>query len=310
MNILRIRFVMPTHSSFDLDELNGFTIKLKDQTLTFKVETSESSTYRTYIFNSNKFDFDFNDKMIDKVIESLYLASLDFGNGILMNSNLKSSWFTRSFLDELKLSHGTTIEDDYFGVRIITTKTSFISSPPPSLHSKSSIKVFEDSLNKYLKLDFSNSDNLIRAIEIYNSANYLNIVNQSARFILYMSAVEALIEQKKVSKRLENSLEAYIRRIQRLKITSEEKKSITGSLGVLRKMSIKRSGKILVKTLISSDKKYNGFSPEDFFNKAYDLRSKFVHLGITQTKELNIKNIQMQSFTSDLLKAYFKIKCC
>jgi hypothetical protein len=310
MNILRIKFVMPTQSSFDLDGFNEFSIKLSDQSLKFKISTSESSSYRTYILKSNEFDFNFNDLAIEKVINSLYLTSLDFGNGILMNPNLKSSWFAKTFLEELKLQHGVNMEDDFIGVRIIPSNTKFVGSPPLTLHAKSSIRVFEDSMNSYLNLEYTNSDNLIRAIEIYNSSNYLNVVNQSARFILYMSAIEALIEQKKVSKRLESSLSSYINRIKHLIIDNEEKTSIIGSLNRLKKMSIKRSGKILVRALISSDKKYNGFSPEDFFSKAYDLRSNFVHYGITSTKELDIKNIQMQTFTSDLLKEYFKKICC
>jgi hypothetical protein len=124
-----------------------------------------------------------------------------------------------------------------------------------------------------------------------------------------MSAVEALIEQESVSKKLQNSLTSYIKRIKELKIKSDEKSSILTSLSFLKKISIKRSGKMLVNTLLDKDKRYNAFPPDIFFGKAYDLRSRFVHYGITKTKDLSIRTIQMQDFTMDLLKTYFEKVC-
>lgn len=311
MKILRIRFVIPSHSSFDNKNNEVFSISIDDHVFAFEVKTSESGNYSTYTLKSDEFDFELNDRMIQKITESLYLASLEFDNGLLLNPNLKSSWIPNSFLTEINLHHNVNISDDYVGVRVMPSNTTFVDAPPLSFfQAKSSMKKFENSVNKYILSEYKNSDELIRAIEIYNSASYLNIVNQSARFILYMASVEALIPQRKVSKRLQNSLSSYLGRVKKLKLDEEEKKSIHGSLNLLKKMSIKRSGKILAKSLIDSEKKYNGFSPEDFFSKAYDLRSKFVHNGISETKELNIKNIQMQAFTSDLIKEYFNKICC
>jgi hypothetical protein len=271
---------------------------------------SESPSYRSYVFKSNEFDFPIDDELIQKIINSLYLTSLDFGNGLLINPNLKSSWIAKSFLADLKSQHGVNIEDDFIGVKVLPSDTKIMGAGPVTLHGKSSIKIFEEGLNKYINLNFTNSEKIIRAIEIYNSSTYLNIVNKSAGFILHMTAIEALIDQPKVSKRLQNSINSYLNRVNQLKIGKEEKSSINGSLNLLKKMSIKRSGKYLVESLLDTDKKYNGFSPSEFFSKAYDLRSNFVHFGITKTKDLDIKTIQMQSFTSDLLKAYFNKICC
>jgi hypothetical protein len=310
MNILRIKFVIPNHYSFDLDNFQGFSISFNDLSLNFNITTSEFSSYRTYTFKSNEFNSTIDDEMIQKIIDSLYLTSLDFGNGLLINPNLKSSWIAKSFLEELKSQHAVSVEDDFIGVKIISSETKIIGSGPVTLHGKSSLKVFEEGLNKYLKLNFKNSDKLVRAIEIYNSSTYLNAINQSARFILYMTAIEALIDQKKVSKRLQYSINSYLKRVKQLKISNEEKSSINGSLNLLKKMSIKRSGKILVETLLNSNITYNGFSPSEFFGKAYDLRSNFVHFGFTKTKDFDIKTIQMQTFTSDILKAYFNKICC
>jgi hypothetical protein len=310
MSILRIKFVIPTGYSFDLENFTDFSINFNQYSLRFEISMSESESYRSYIFKSNEFDFTFEDEQIQKIIDSLYLISLEFGNGLLINSNLKSSWVAKSFLEELISEHKVNFEDDFIGVKVLPKDTIIMSSGPITIHCKSSIKSFEEGLNKYVNLKFSNSEKIIRAIEIYNSSSYLNVVNQSARFILQMTAIEALIEQPKVSKRLQNSIDSYRKRVKLLKIKSDEKSSIIGSLSLLKNTSIKRSGKLLVQNILGNERKYNGFSPCDFFSKAYDLRSNFVHFGMTKTKELDIKTIQMQTFTSDLLKAYFNKICC
>ncbi|HUX56304.1 MAG TPA: hypothetical protein VMV77_04980 [Bacteroidales bacterium] len=251
-----------------------------------------------------------NDETVQKIVDSLYLTSLEFGVGILINPDLKSSWFTKSFLEEMKSKNGMNIEDEFIGAQVVPSGTIFIGSNPVTIHSESSFKIFEELLNKYIRIKYRKSEKLIRAIEIYNSSTYLNIVNHSARFILLMTSIEALIDQKKVSKRLQNSLDSYIKRINRLKINSEEKTSIVGSLGLQKKGSIKRSGKILVEYLLDNDKRYNGFLPSAFFSKAYDLRSNFVHFGKTKSKDLNIRTIQMQEFVKDMLKSYFENISC
>lgn len=310
MNILRIRFLLPNNYSFSLENNQQLTIDIDRKSLIFSISTSESTSYRTYTLKSNDFDFPMSDETVQKIVDSLYLASLEFGNGILINPDLKSSWFAKSFLEEMKSQNSVNIEDDFIGAQVVPSGTLFIGSNPVTIHSNSSFKTFEELLNKYIGIRYRKSEKLIRAIEIYNSSTYLNIVNHSARFILLMTSIEALIDQKKVSKRLQNSLDSYINRINRLKINKEEKTSIVGSLGQQKKISIKRSGKILVEYLLNNDKKYNGFLPSVFFSKAYDLRSNFVHEGKTKTKELNIRTIQMQDFVRDMMKAYFEKICC
>jgi hypothetical protein len=124
-----------------------------------------------------------------------------------------------------------------------------------------------------------------------------------------MSAVEALIEPGNVSEILQRTVDSFIKEVIKLKIDDEEKNSIQGSLSFLKKTSITKSGKLLVRSLLNDNKKYNDFPPEIFFNKAYNLRSEFVHKGFTKTRDLDIRNIQLQDFVGDILKAYFEKFC-
>ena len=309
MEVLRIKFVIPRHYSFKIENGQKLSLDLDQGSLTFNINTSKHSIYRIYTFTSNILDFKIDDKTIQKIIDALYLSCMETGIGILINPNLKSFWINKSFLKKINSDLNTNIEEDYIGAKVIDSETKLLSSNPPTVEASTDIKIFEKLLNKYVGLKYKKIDKLLRAIEIYNSSNYLTIVNQSGRFILLTSAIEALIEQPKVSKRLQNSLDSYIKRVDKLKIHDVEKASVSGSLNSLRKVSIQRSGKNLVDYLLDNDKNYNGFSPSDFFSKAYDLRSEFVHNGITETKHLSIKTNQMQSFVKDIMKSYFEKIC-
>ncbi|HEY4788699.1 MAG TPA: hypothetical protein VIH57_21760 [Bacteroidales bacterium] len=262
-----------------------------------------------YTFKSNDFDYKIDSKTIQKIIDALYLLCMESDIGILINPKLKSFGVSKSFLEEINSEIITNIEEDYIGAKVVPSESKFISVKPTTIRSSLDFGKFEKLLNKYVGLKYQKSEKLLRAIEIYNSSNYLTIVNRPGRFILLMSAAEALIEQPEVSKRLQNSLGAFIKRVGKLKIHSEERVSILGSLSSLKKVSIMRSGKNLVEKLLDDDKKYNGFAPSEFFSKAYDLRSRFVHDGTTETKFLNIKTIQMQDFIKDMIQSYFKKIC-
>lgn len=304
MEFLRIRFIVPKDYSFILDDDQELILDLEQGSLIFNVKTSEESVYRTYTFKSKDFDFQINDRIIQKITDALYLLCLESDIWIMIDPNLKTSGTFKPYREKLNAK-----EDD-FGVKVFPSGTVFLQMNSLKFLVGKNIKTFENLLNKYAGLKYQNHEKLIRAIEIYNSSYYLSIINLTGRFILQMSAMEALIEQPKVSKRLQNSLDSYLKRVNRLKINTDEKKSILGSLNSLKNLSIQRSGKKLVDILLDKNKKYNGFQASDFFSKAYDLRSKFVHNGITKTKHLNINTIQMQSFVKDIMKSYFEKICC
>jgi hypothetical protein len=309
MKFLRIKFVIPRGYSFANENNYKFTLVLNQGTLTFTIEISEDDPYRTYVFKSNDFNFDIPEETVQKIRDALYLLCVEFDIGILLTPDFKTSFISESVITEMKES-GNNVVHDFFGVNQLPSGTLIAGIFDVKVSLASGINYFEELLNKYVSLKYKKSDALIRALEIYNSSFYISGKNQSARFILLMSAIETLIEQPKVSKRLQRSLVSYVKRVKRLKIIDEERESVVGSLNQLKEISINRGGKYLVRHLLNDEKLYNGFIPVTFFNKAYILRSKFVHNGITKTKDLDIRTIQMQVFVKDILRAYFEKDCC
>jgi hypothetical protein len=309
MKFLRIKFVIPRGYSFANENNYKFTLVLNQGALTFTIEISENDPYRTYVFKSNDFNFDIPEETIQKIRDALYLLCVEFDIGILLTPDLTTSFIPESAITEMKGS-GSTVVHDFFGVNQLPSGTLIAGIFDVKVSLASGINYFEELLNKYVSLKYKKSDALIRALEIYNSSFYISGKNQSARFILLMSAIETLIKQPKVSKRLQRSLVSYVKRVKRLKIIDEERESVIGSLNQLKEISINRGGKNLVRHLLNDKKLYNGFIPVTFFNKAYTLRSNFVHSGITKTKDLDIRTIQMQVFVKDILRAYFEKDCC
>ncbi len=306
MNFLRIRFVIPKHYYLLFEKNKPLILNIDQGTLTFSISTTEETIYRIYSLKSNDFTFELSNETIQKIVDSLYLLCIELDIGILVNSSLPSSWVNTTYLEERMTEKKIKLENEFFGAKVFSSGSAFIGVNTPMLIGNSSIYRFEELLNKYCRLKYKKSDNLLRAIEIYNSSNFLTVINRSARFILLMSAVETLIDQPTISKRLQNSIDSYMKRLKKLKIKKEEIESIQGSLKALKRKSIKSSGKILIEYLFDNDKRYNGFPPSTFFSKAYDLRSKFVHYGLTKTKDLDVNTIQMQDFVKEMIKSFFE----
>ena len=309
MEILVIKFVTPKNRSLTLKEDKQIKIESSKGPIFFKITVTDIAIYNLYTLKSNELQFAISEEDITKIWESLYLLCMEFGISILTNMNILSSFVPKHALEKLRLDHNINAISDFVGVRVVPSDALFVSSLPPTVLCESDIKIFEELLNKYISLDFIKNDRIIRAIEIFNSTDYLTIVNESGRFILLMAAIESLIKQPDVSQETKKFIEYSQNEIDKFPIETREKNSIKNSLGKLKRTSIRRAGKNLIELLLDSDKKYNGFSPTVFFDKAYELRSRFVHDGFTYTDSLNMRHNQLYDFTKDLIINYFNKVC-
>ena len=305
MNCIRIKFILPIDISLEFSGKNIITLKLPEQDIPFDVSVIENKIYRTYTLKSKPLNIEIEDSTISKIQDSLYLSSFDVQSGIILNPNLGCGGISNSEKNRFK-KVGIKLESDFIGVSLVDCETKFISVGATASVGINSSN-FENAINtKIIEHNFSDNK-LLRAMELYNSTSYMSRVNNSGRFVLLMSAIECIINQKKVSKGIISILNRAKKEINELSISDIEKKSVQGSLDFVKNESIKRSGKSLIQELFSdSNIKYNGYSPPDFFSKAYDLRSNLVHDGKTETKFLSIENSQLQTFTHECLKRYYE----
>lgn len=302
MKCIRIKFILPNHYPLHFEEGKDLVLSIQERDLKFKVNIITNDIYTSYTLKSNSLDYDVELSTLKKIENALYLTFKKFDIGLLINPNLASGTITEHGKKEL----GENVESDFIGVKLIDCETKHLvlsASASGSLSGNEFINALNENYGVKKLLD----EKLIRAIELYNSTNYLSRVNSSGRFILLMSSIECLISQKNNDQEIINIIEEAQEKIKKLKLEKEVIDSVAGSLTFMKIESIKRSGKQLVLDLFSdSQEKFNDLSPVDFFSKAYDLRSKLVHEGKVETKVLKIENAQMQEFAISCLKKYYE----
>jgi hypothetical protein len=310
MEILLLKFAVPKDVSLSIDKKESIILQIPGGQIKLKISVNETILYRNYILRSDDLEIQVSEETIKRIWDSLYLLCIELDISILIDPGLISFYIPRQTLEEMSQISKLDVQQDFIGVKKLTPQSVLVSSGPVTILCESDINIFEKLLNKYVNLSFSKSDRILRAIQIYNSSNYLTIVNYSARFILLISAVESLIEPNEVSGELSSFIEKTQSAASKLNIDRKEIETFRSRLGNLRKESIRRSGLKLIEQLLDDSKKYNGYSPSKFFDLAYELRSKFVHEGHTKTELLDMKNNQLQTFTKDLITNYFNKICC
>jgi len=137
------------------------------------------------------------------------------------------------------------------------------------------------------------------AYELY-SASFLEST-ADARFVMLMMAVETLIELQARSSEAQALVGTFLDLTQKSGLPSKEIASIVGALRWLRNESINQAGRGLASTL--TGKTYGDESPEVFFSRCYDLRSRLVH-GVAPrptTTEVGLRAANLEHFVSSLI---------
>ena len=308
MKCIQIKFILPINKPLEFSGKKIITLKLPEQDVDFDVNITKNGIYKKYTLKSKPLNTKIQDSTIENIKNSLYLSSFDVQSGILINPNLATGGISNSFKETLN-KIGIKRESDFIGIKLVDCETKFISASGTLIAGINS-SILENAINTKIKEHNFADEKLLRAIELYNSVFYLSKVNNSARYILLMSAIECIIVQKEIDDRAILILDNAKSEIEKLSLNKTEIESILSSLDFVKKKSISKSGKSTVNELfLNSNIEYNGYNPVLFFKKAYDLRSKLVHDGKIKTKFLSIEDSQLQQFAIDCLSRYYKKKC-
>jgi HAMP domain-containing protein len=130
-----------------------------------------------------------------------------------------------------------------------------------------------------------------------------------ARFLLTVTAIEALLENAKwtgaTNDLMENLVEEMRRKVTEAKIPDDEKNSLKGSLNRMRYESISRTGQALAQQLLK-EKYYQTLSPAEFFKRVYNTRSELVHSGAPKIDLAAFESLAAitEEFARDLLLAH------
>jgi hypothetical protein len=142
------------------------------------------------------------------------------------------------------------------------------------------------------------------AFSLFNASFFQSTAE--GRFLLLVMAVEVLIDPSDESPEVRQKIEEFITDLDNSTIDEEDKESLAERLGYLRRESIGKAGRRLVKDRLAG-RIYENKPAHKFFTESYKLRSQLVHghEPFPTFQEVNIKAALTQEFVSDLLTAPF-----
>lgn len=138
------------------------------------------------------------------------------------------------------------------------------------------------------------------AYTLFNSSFFQP--TSDSRFLLLVMAVEVLIEPAPRSVKAINHVSTLIEQTKSSSLALDERNSILGALGWLRKESINQAGRRLADERLSG-RVYGDRAATDFFSYCYQLRCNLVHgnLPAPTFEEIGGAAASLEVFVSDLL---------
>ena len=142
------------------------------------------------------------------------------------------------------------------------------------------------------------------AYSLFNTSFFLP--TPDSRLLLLVMAVEALVTQASRSPDACSHVDGLIEQTRSASLSEDEKNSMIGALGWLRKESINQAGRRLASSRLH-DRSYNERSAADFFSYCYELRSNLVHgnLPLPTFEEVGKAAATLERFVADLLTSPF-----
>ena len=227
---------------------------------------------------------------------------IDFGNRAS-----SVSFMTQQGLNSLQQGTGQRMLNDTLGLIVYESNPAphFISSS--SFHSQYTLQEeFEKTFTHIANCSFELTSKERLALEVFHASFFQQSID--ARFLLLVTAIEALIETRQKSNEAVNHINNLIQlTIKSNSLDKQEKDSLVGSLGSLRQQSISQAGRELAATKLG-ERTYMNLSASEFFRRCYDIRSRLVH-GYTPPpsvfSEVGEFAAPLRRFVSDILCIYF-----
>jgi hypothetical protein len=142
------------------------------------------------------------------------------------------------------------------------------------------------------------------AYDLYSAS--MSMPGPDARFVMLMMAIETLTQPAPRSHAARDHVERLIDLTNEADLPEGERDSLIGNLRWLLDESISRAGRRLAGRLVG--RTYDDQTPENFFARSYDLRSRLVHGHHPRPDfgEVNARCAPLEMFVSDLLAGELK----
>lgn len=214
--------------------------------------------------------------------------------------------FTRPVIERLRDEQGIRVINDAWGLMV------YESDPRPFFTSSTGTIAMQAPSHQFCRIfrsavvdDRPLSDRELVSLDLFNSSFFAH--SADARLLMLMMAVEAQFEVSPRGPEGRRHIERLIDITESdAQLDQSERKSILGSLRLMRNESIRQTGLRLVEQL--GDRVYDGMSPTAFFDHCYGLRSALAHgaCPLPTRDEVDHAAANLEVMASDLIVGWLR----
>lgn len=213
------------------------------------------------------------------------------------------NFFARSFLDELEAEAGTQVIPDCLGLTVFDFgrgEPRFVKLDVESYPGRLPQHVLASVRSANQKGVRINSPRERLAYDLYSAS--FSMPYPDARFILLMMCLETLIDQLPRSQAGLDHVGRMLALTQEADLDDAERASLLSAMGPLKKQTVSRAGRQLVKHRLTG-KSYRDERPARFFQACYDFRSSLVHGGENRPQRAEVEeySVHLEVMLTDLL---------
>lgn len=225
-----------------------------------------------------------------------------FGLGADFGRRAATGGVFRAFLDQVEDKAGRPAVNDVHGLMVYESEPRplFVRAGSTNLIKSRQGSHFLQAFQATMEEPSPLSDRERWASDLYNIAHFARYAEP--RFLLLVTAVEALIKQQLRPEPVRALVEEFIERTNESDLPDAEKDSLVGTLRHLRQESIRRAGRRMVRERLG-DREYREMPAPRFFSEAYSLRSRLVHGHTPEPTKAEVDSFaaQMEVFVGHLL---------
>lgn len=244
----------------------------------------------------------------ERALLRLLHASIENGYGVSLKPRIPPGFITEYGKKALGGDRFDVILDDEFGLCVYEEKgrTAFANVGTPQLLTSQPIDRFIESWQRANVQVTTPSGRLLTSYDLYANARFEN--SSRARFLLLVMSIESLVEQTPRTVAEQLAVDAAISAVQASGLSADEVGALTSGIAMLKNNSIAHSTKLY---LTRAHEAGVLSVPESSlqFAKAYNIRSKLVHRGITPApSDLADRAAELERIAKELLLAIIEAR--
>jgi hypothetical protein len=207
--------------------------------------------------------------------------------GLIFSSDIKKRFFDEYGLNTIEDVHGLTVFSEKYPTTWPSASIRLSAAPPNRQDVERFTGLLADIYTKCPKI--TEKERL--ALQLYGASHWEK--SAKAKFLTLVLAIEVLLEPKERESPAKEVIDELIRYTKKSQLDNKVKNSIVGSLGWLYKQSISQSLREMAERYLG-DREYSNMSAKKFITHCYDIRSRLVHKGNINNKEINLSSLASQ----------------